>query len=104
MKKSLACKSCGGVTKMELGGPKPKKSIAQKRNEKAVTQGYASLADKKTKKQEARGDKAQNAVTLTAVASGILGAAEGFKRLLKKEKKGGTIKKRTTTLKSKAKR
>jgi hypothetical protein len=96
--KAKALMQTGGATKVELGRTNPKKSIAQTRNEKAVAQGYASLADKKQKKQGARGNKAQNAMAWTGVASGILGAAEGVRRLLKKEKKGGTIKKRTTTL------
>ncbi len=94
MKKSLTCKSCGGRTKMKNGGPKPKKTIAEKRNEKAIAQGYESLADKKQKRQELKNNRAQNAMTWSGVASGILGTLALGKELLKKEKKGGTTKRK----------
>lgn len=87
MKKKLACKSCGGATKMRDGGDKPKKSFQEKRNDKAVAQGYESLAAK-------RASKAQNSMALSGVASSLLGTLMLGKELLKKEKKGGTTKRK----------
>jgi hypothetical protein len=95
MKKSLACKSCGGKTKMKDGGEKPKKSFAEKRNSRAVAQGYESLADKKAKKQETKNNKAQNATMWSGVGSSILGSVLLAKEALKKEKRGGTTKRKT---------
>lgn len=87
MKKKLACKSCGGATKMRDGGDKPKKSLQERRNDKAVAQGYESLAAK-------RASKAQNSMALSGVASSLLGTLMLGKELLKKEKKGGTTKRK----------
>jgi hypothetical protein len=87
MKKKLACKSCGGATKMKNGGEKPKKSFQERRNDKAVAQGYPSLAAKKD-------SRAQNAITWSGIGSSLLGTLALGKELFEKKKKGGTTKRK----------
>jgi hypothetical protein len=97
--KITKCAKCGGKTMKRGGTPPPapgdrkaKKQIkkAENKNDKAKALGYDSWAAM----EAAKGNKSQNAMTWTGVASGILGAAEGARRLFKKDeqKRGGTIK------------
>jgi hypothetical protein len=102
--KITKCAKCGGKTMKRGGTPtspsddrKANRQMkkAENKNDKAKALGFDSWAAM----QAAKGNKSQNAMTWTGVASGILGAAEGVRRLLKKDqqKRGGTINKKVTS-------